>query len=232
MRLRYESRAGTSTFPIPGLGGATEETLDRWRYAARVGIRGDLADDWFYGLRLDTSANPRSSWVTFGNNVGAAGGAAPYGKGGDGIFVGQAYMGWRATPWLTVQAGKMPNPVYTTPMVWDPDINPEGISEKISYPLNDSLTLFGNFGQYVYQQYTPDSANGSLTFNTYDGYQFAWQGGATYKFGEIKSAKAAVGLYNYTGMSQTLPLFPPVCGPFARRRILPYYPAGLAFAKA
>ncbi len=70
-------RAGraASTFPIPGLGGATEETLDRWRYAARIGIRGDLADDWFYGLRLDTSANPRSSWVTFGNNVGTAGGA-------------------------------------------------------------------------------------------------------------------------------------------------------------
>ena len=42
-------------------------------------------------------------------------------------------MGWRATPWLTVQAGRMPNPVYTTPMVWDPDINPEGIAERVNF---------------------------------------------------------------------------------------------------
>jgi len=220
LRLRYESRAGTSTFPIPGLGGTNEETLDRWRYAARIGIRGDLADDWFYGLRLDTSANPRSSWVTFGNNTSTTGGGVgPYGKGSDGIFVGQAYMGWRATPWLTVQAGKMPNPVYTTPMVWDPDINPEGIAERINYPLNDSLSLFGNFGQYVYQQYTPDSANGSLTFNTYNGYQFAWQGGVNYKFGERKSAKAALGLYNYTGMSRPTSFYSipnGFAGPFAK----------------
>ena len=43
--------------------------LDRWRYAFRIGIRGDLVEDWFYGLRLDTSTNPAPSWVTFGNNV-------------------------------------------------------------------------------------------------------------------------------------------------------------------
>ncbi len=27
----------------------------------------------------------------------------------------------------------MPNPVYTTPMVWDPDINPEGLAEKFNF---------------------------------------------------------------------------------------------------
>src|SRR5262245_31816527 len=132
LRLRYESRTGSSSFAIPGTGGAFDWTADRWRYAARIGIRGGLPENWFYGLRLDTSTNPRSTWVTFGNNqtpTTPAGGVGPYGKGGDGIQIGQAYLGWRAWPWLTVQAGKMPNPFFTTPMVWDPDINPEGLSE-------------------------------------------------------------------------------------------------------
>src|SRR5262249_52544412 len=65
VRLRYESRAGTSTFPVPGTAGSDAETLDRWRYAVRIGIRGDLVEDWFYGLRLETNPNPRTSWVTF-----------------------------------------------------------------------------------------------------------------------------------------------------------------------
>ena len=248
VRLRYESRAGTSTFPLPGTevpNSATAETLDRWRYAVRIGIRGDLVEDWFYGLRLDTSANPRSSWVTFGNNrSAAAGGAAPYGKGQDGIFVGQAYLGWRATPWLTIQGGKMPNPVYTTPMVWDPDINPEGLAERISYPLNDNLTVFGNFGQYVYAQFSPNDDNGTLGFASHDGYQFAWQGGMTYKFAEKTSAKVAVSFYNYSGFSHGTGFYqaPPganpnangFAGPFAfspigAQNVYPTTAAGLAF---
>jgi putative porin len=202
VRLRYESRAATSTFAIPNTNGADAETLDRWRYAVRVGIRGDLVEDWFYGLRLDTSPNPRSPWLTFGNtNSNATGGVAPYGK--NGINIGQVYLGWRATPWMTLQAGKMPNPVYTTPMVWDPDISPEGLAERFNFALNDSLSLFGNFGQYVYSQFSPNDDNGSLGYASYDGYQFAWQGGVNYKFGERKSAKAAVSFYNYSGFSHS-----------------------------
>jgi len=239
VRLRYESRAATSTFPVNGIpGGPLGETDDRWRYAVRIGIRGDLVDSWFYGLRFDTSTNPRSSWVTFGNNVsGTGGGAAPYGKGGDGIQVGQAYIGWRATPWLTIQAGKMPNPVYTTPMVWDPDINPEGIAERLNFALNDQLTLFGNFGQYVYQSFNPQSTGGNLGFANHDGYQFAWQGGVNYKFAEATSAKVAIGWYNYAGFASPEPFYRVqnpngLFGPFANgpQNTFPNSAAGLAFA--
>jgi hypothetical protein len=203
LRLRYESRAGSSSFPIQSAGNAFDLTSDRWRYAGRIGLRGDLTDDWFYGLRLDTGTNPRSSWVTFGNNNNAAaGGSAPFGKGGDGIQFGQAYLGWRAWPWLTVQAGKMPNPFFTTPMVWDPDINPEGLSERINYAFNDNLTLFANFGQFVYQQYSPNDNSGGLGFASHDGYMFGWQGGASYKFAEKVNARAAVSFYNYAGMNR------------------------------
>ena len=37
--------------------------------------------------------------------------------------------------------------------------------------------MFGNFGQYVYQTYNPQTDSVA-----HDGYQFAWQGGVDYKF--------------------------------------------------
>ncbi|HTS51834.1 MAG TPA: putative porin [Burkholderiales bacterium] len=211
VRLRYESRVGVSsspsginsTFVAPGTG-ADSATLDRWRYAVRIGIRGDLVDDWFYTLRIDTGAsNPRSSWVTFGNNTNnAAGGTAPFGRGSDGLVFGQAYLGWRATPWLTLQGGKMANPLFTTPQFdWDPDINPEGLAERINYPVNDKLSLFANFGQFVYQSFSPNGTSGGFGGISNDGYLFAWQGGIGYKFGPETSAKVALTFYNYTGMT-------------------------------
>ena len=50
VRLRYEAREATSSFPIAGLlPNSFDENLDRWRYAVRIGIRGDITEDWFYG---------------------------------------------------------------------------------------------------------------------------------------------------------------------------------------
>jgi len=243
VRLRYESRAastGNPAFTVPGTNGADAETLDRWRYAVRIGIRGDLVEDWFYGLRLETGTNPRSPWLTFGNtNSATAGGVAPYGK--NPVEVGQAYLGWRATPWMTLEAGKMPNPMYTTNMVWDPDINPEGLAEQFNIGLNDKLSLFGNFGQWVYSQFSPNNNTGGLGYATYDGYQYGWQGGVNYKFAERTSAKVAMSLYNYSGFSHTSPfsgagsLKPSTngfAGPFAfgPENTQPTTAAGLAFA--
>jgi hypothetical protein len=210
IRLRYESRVGESNIPSAGTGLAdnpSDLSRERWRYALRIGIRGDLADDWFYGLRLDTSTNPRSAWVTFGGErFSTASGAGPSGKGDDGMGVGQVFLGWRAKPWLTLQAGKMPNPFYTTPMMWDPDISPEGIAERFNYKVSDSLEVFGNFAQMIYQDVNPDQGSGAtLGFHSKDAYMLGWQGGATYKFNASTGLKAALGYYNYVGMAGSAP---------------------------
>jgi hypothetical protein len=91
-----------------------------------------LADDWFFGVRLETGANPRSSNVTFGDDTSTSspGGGGPFAKGSDGIFVGQAYLGYKGFKDITLTVGKMANPMVSTLMVWDPDINPEGLAEQ------------------------------------------------------------------------------------------------------
>src|SRR5205823_14570683 len=79
-RVRYEIRNGETD---------SEDTQQRnlARYRLRLGLRGILADDWFFGVRLETGTNPRSANVTFGDDSG--GGNGPFAKNSDGVFVGQ-----------------------------------------------------------------------------------------------------------------------------------------------
>jgi hypothetical protein len=187
-RLRYEYRAAENA---PG---ASPDTFyrERFRYALRFGIRGDLFDDFSYGIRLETSTNPRSPWDTFGSN-GTAGSATPSDKSGSGIGIGQAFLNWHPTDWYEMSAGRMPMPLYTTPMVWDSDINPEGAFEKFKYTI-DNVDLFADFGQFDYQD--PSSAS---TIPSSDVFILAWQAGANVRFGKDMSAKIAPMLYKYTG---------------------------------
>ena len=73
VRLRYEYRGGR--LPSNNQGDFGQDHLNDWyerhreRYRLRVGLRGTLADDWFFGLRLETSNSPRSTNVTFGADI-------------------------------------------------------------------------------------------------------------------------------------------------------------------
>src|SRR5438067_1675784 len=129
-RVRYEIRSGETE---------NEDTLQRNlpRYRLRLGLRGILADDWFFGVRLETGTNPRSSNVTFGDDSG--GGNGPFAKNSDGVFVGQAYLGYKGFKDITLTVGKMPNPMVSTLMVWDPDISPEGLAEQWKHTFTVAL---------------------------------------------------------------------------------------------
>ncbi len=194
VRLRYEYRGGR--LPSNNQGDFGQDHLNDWyerhreRYRLRVGLRGTLADDWFFGLRLETSNSPRSTNVTFG-----ADSPGPFSKGDDGIFVGQAYFGYTGFPDFKFTGGRMPQPLITTSMLWDDDINPEGLAEqwkhtftfdlgggggeavqsyskegyskegktvvaKAAEPFKLKLDVFANFAQYVYDDENPENPIG------------------------------------------------------------------------
>ena len=212
VRARYEGRKVED--PTGG-----EIDLQRFRYAVRVGVRGTVLDDFYFGLRLDTAANPRSPWVTFGTSSSGSPYQGPFGKSTAGINIGQAYLGWHPGDWMDLTVGKMPNPLYTTPMLWDTDLNPEGAAERFKYTVND-LQLFANFGQFLYQDVNPQSVSGGLGFNGLTGqsvdsiFQFAWQAGAKYNFNSNTFAKAAATLFNYIGLQRSSATSPSALSPF------------------
>ena len=63
-------------------------------------------------------------------------------------------------------------PLYTTPMVWDSDINPEGAFEKFKYT-SDNVDLFVDFGQFDYQD-----PNEAIEVPSSDTFLLTWQAGA------------------------------------------------------
>ena len=186
-RMRYEYRAGRTAGDTPtaapgaGVAGNRDwQERERQRYRFRLGLRGVLLDDWFFGVRLESSTSPRSTNVTFADDSQVNG---PYSKDSDRISVGQVYLGYRGFKDVTLTAGRMPQPLITTPMVWDNDINPEGLAQQwkhsfnfslgggaaesssigyskdgksvaappaISEPFNLKLDLFANFAQLIY----------------------------------------------------------------------------------
>jgi hypothetical protein len=142
IRLRYQYNGGRteSRGPVapPGAGVAGTDDWqerERERYRLRLGLRGTLLDDWFFGVRLETSNNERSGNVTFGDDTASstAGGGGPFERNSDGVFVDQAYAGYKGFPGFTFTGGKMPNPLVNTRMVWDPDISPEGLAEQYKH---------------------------------------------------------------------------------------------------
>jgi hypothetical protein len=154
VRLRYEYRGGRLPGNDPDHPNDWQER-ERERYRLRLGLRGTLMDDWFFGLRLETSASARSTNVTFGDDTSTSspGGGGPFAKGSDGVFVGQAYGGYKGFPGFTFTGGRMPNPFVTTRMVWDDDINPEGLAEQWKH----TFTIGGGAAEPV--SYSKDGKN-------------------------------------------------------------------------
>src|SRR5438477_8588618 len=196
IRLRYQYNGGETesrgpvAAPGAGVAGVNDwQERERERYRLRLGLRGTLLDDWFFGLRLETNASSRSTNVTFGDDTSSssAGGGGPFAKGSDVVYVGQAYGGYKGFPGFTFTAGRMPNPLVTTRMVWDPDINPEGLAEQWKHTFvfggepppppvfsKDGkavagpppqpflkLDLFANFAQFVYDDANPENPLGA-----------------------------------------------------------------------
>ena len=200
LRLRYEGRSAKD----PN-GGSID--LNRARYAARVGLRGEIFDDYYYGFRLETSANPRSSWVTMGGTSGTSGTGqyyGPFGKSSAGINIGQIYLGWQPESWFDITVGRMPNPLYTSTMVWNSSINPEGAAEHFKYTAGEA-DFFANFGEFLYQDTSPaGNSSGYFNFSHTDGsngdlpFLLALQGGVNYHLTKKVSFKLAPVLYEYT----------------------------------
>ena len=197
IRLRYEDREAQDP-------GGDKIDLQRFRYAVRVGLRGDLVDNLYYGFRVETSANPRSSFVTLGTASAPSSSnpafQGPFGKSTASLGVGQIYLGWRPWDWVDITLGKMPNPLYTTPMVWSGSLNPEGVAERFKYTIGEA-DFFATFGQFLYQDTNPtETANGyfGLVNSTDLPFLLAWQGGVNYHITKQVTLKVAPVLYQYT----------------------------------
>jgi hypothetical protein len=128
LRYQYDARDGQldpSPVGVHQDGGEKDRSpsgspQSRYRFRLRVGAEFKLGEHWFGGAQLSTAQASDSGNQTFEN------GFDDYN-----IYISKAYLGWKPNEILTVTAGKIDNPFYTTELVWDADITPTGVAEVI-----------------------------------------------------------------------------------------------------
>jgi polyhydroxyalkanoate synthesis regulator phasin len=183
VRVRAEYRKGEDDLAIP-----VEQERTRTRYKVTFGVKTE-ADDFYADLAFAMGSGGRSDNSTFGSTNGA--------NNKDNLLVKRAMIGWNATEWLTLQAGRMDNPLYTTPMVWDGDLTIEGLSQQVKFEFGDVEF----FGTALQSQYEGDRRVNNVGVNVATASTnelLAFQGGAKFKITDDIKAKAAITYYMYT----------------------------------
>jgi hypothetical protein len=152
----------------------------RERFRLRFGVTGQL-QDFTAGFKIASGTGEQTSTnQTFGNAFNQKG-----------LYIDQAYVQWKALESLKLTGGRMPNPIwrtYSSDVMWDGDINPEGYAEQLTLPAGDRLSLFANFAQLPINE--SSSSNG-------DPWVFAHQIGANTKLAEDTTARFGITYYGF-----------------------------------
>lgn len=188
-------------------GTSSDRSRNRFRIRLRWGFEKDYGDDWKAGFRLATGSttDQTSTNQTLGNagyfNFKTLTVERAYAS-----YSPAALKGRGPLKGVTVGAGKFENPFlrYSTPIVWDGDVTPEGIYEKATFELIDTedakLNLYGTLGQFILNENAGVSTDAEMY-----GYQGALNL-STYGFGtELPvDLTGAVSFYDYPGWFQTV----------------------------
>ena len=180
MRLRYEivDRASDNSTANDADG---HLDTDRARIRFRFGARAHVYEDLDFVFRLSTGGDTAS---TSGNTTldGTFGNEA--------ISLNLAYGSWEFMNGLIVQGGKVKNPFMKSEVVWDNDVNPEGLSQIYQQKLGDT-TL-----QFVAGQYIVEETDRKNNIDSDDVILLAWQAQLHQKT-KAGKFKFAVALYDY-----------------------------------
>ena len=114
---------------------------NRFRYRARFGFKASLWDDFEIGMRLASGSAVNS----FGGNPVSANTDLGDGASRKFVWVDAAYAKWtpvHSDTWMFSSTfGKMDNPFTLSPMVFDPDYQPEGLAVQAAYSFNPDHQL-------------------------------------------------------------------------------------------
>lgn len=115
------------------------EDRTRLRARARLGLEARPADTLLIGLRLTTgtTTDPVSTNQTLGVN------ANRYSVTWDQLYLQYKAPAVAGDPWLTLWGGRMPNPWFSSDLVWDADLGFEGVAAKYTYGLPGAVPEYG-----------------------------------------------------------------------------------------
>lgn len=170
----------------------TTEDRTRYQLRARVGVEAQI-DDWVSAdIRLATGNNnsPVSTNQAFGGNNGNF---SKYD-----VWVDRAYLDFTPVSWANGMVGRMPNPFWTTDLMFDNDLSFDGAATQVTVPLDERTAVFlngGGFPVFNSNFNFPDFSTEKVQSS--NKYLFAGQGGADYKIDKDYKVRGALGFFYF-----------------------------------
>jgi hypothetical protein len=199
-RLRYQRDSfppgnavpfGTNGYNPAGLTliSNTTDTHQYLRVQARLGMKAKLSDLTYAAFRMTTgtTTNPVSTNQTLGTG---------YNK--SSLVLDRAFIHSDPYPWLAFNGGKMPNPWLSTDLVWDSDVNFEGVVTQFKPRFSDSWTSFLTVGAFPYQ----DIERSNVVFS-HSKWLYGSQLGVAWADTDSSIAQLGVALYRFANVEGT-----------------------------
>lgn len=188
----FQANDGAPGYVNPPYINATEDR-QRVQLRARLGLRARISDAITADIRVATGTDngPVSTNQTLG-----AGGTSQYD-----VWLDRASI--RVTPLagLNLDFGRFANPFWTSDLVYDADLNFDGVAISGSGALSDQLSLFGAAGVFpVFNTDLNFSSRDAGAFASKDKYLFAAQAGIEFRPTENLRARIAGGYFRYDGV--------------------------------
>jgi hypothetical protein len=157
----------------------TTQDQNRFRIRARLSMQAKIHETLTANMRVSTGneKDPVSTNDTLGDYFNK-----------DGIVMDQAYLQWKPIQNLSFWGGRLPNPWFYTDMVWDHDINFEGVAGSYTREFSEQWQAFLTAGAFPLQE---------MELTERDKWLFGVQGGAQYKPDPDVTAKVGVAYYDY-----------------------------------
>lgn len=164
---------------------STQDSRSRERIRMRLGLTAKVADEVGVGVRLATgNATDRvSTNQTLGNSFNKYQ-----------LFVDRAFVRLDAAESLTIQAGRMPNPWFSTDMVWSENLNFDGLAATFHLPTPPvDFAPYATVGWFPLREQTPPSRGSRWLMGAQLG--AAWDAAARTRL------KFGLAYYNYKNLA-------------------------------
>jgi len=161
----------------------------RGRYRLRFFVDAKVNEKVYmgFGFASGSSADPRSTNQTFTDNNGKKN-----------LYIDYVFAEYNANDSLAFTAGRTKNPLWMThDMLWDTDVNMEGLSARLNHPLSYNWQLFTNAGFIMLNESSSDPqdpymlfAQPGLSWRDADGVYDFKVGAVVYAFRHVKHSAA------------------------------------------
>jgi len=202
LRLRYQgdlfadgNASGNDFISEPyGLGSIgdpinTEEDRQRLRIRARLGLSAKITDYVSAGFRITTgnTSDPVSTNQTLGTDFNKFS-----------LVLDRAFAKVQPWDWLTVSGGRIPNPFFSTDLVWDDDLNFDGVAATFKPWARSDRTgkPFFTLGAFPLQE-----VESSVTNLARDKWLYAAQAGLDWKMDANTRWRFGLAYYDYQNIA-------------------------------